>query len=125
MVAVHLLPYWDGIPVEEGVEALEERFAQMQAAFPDKKIVIAEAGWPSRGERRDGAVPSVAGEARFIHEFIARAKQRGYDYYLLEAFDQPWKVGWEGAVGDSWGLFGPEGQWKFDLLPSAEGGPTE
>ena len=38
---------------------------------------------------------------------------KGYDYYIVEAFDQPWKAGNEGAVGAYWGLFDAHGDPKF------------
>ena len=38
--------------------------------------------------------------------------EKGYDYYLMEAFDEPWKTG-EGAVGAYWGLFDATGHPKF------------
>ena len=39
--------------------------------------------------------------------------EKGYDYYLIEAYDQPWKGGAEGAVGAYWGLFDADGNPKF------------
>ena len=40
-------------------------------------------------------------------------QEKGYDYYLIEAFDQPWKNTGEGAVGAYWGLFDATGHPKF------------
>ena len=41
------------------------------------------------------------------------ALDKGYDYYLEEAYDQPWKGGNEGSVGAYWGLFDANGNPKF------------
>jgi hypothetical protein len=54
---------------------------------------------------REGALPSAVNEARFIRGFVAAARAEGWDYNLIEAFDQPWKRQLEGAVGGYWGLF--------------------
>ena len=48
-IAVHLLPYWEGIPVEQAVGYVEKRYDELKAKFPDKPIVIGEVGWPSNG----------------------------------------------------------------------------
>jgi exo-beta-1,3-glucanase (GH17 family)/cellulose synthase/poly-beta-1,6-N-acetylglucosamine synthase-like glycosyltransferase len=104
-VAVHILPYWVGIPLSEAVEAVPRDVEELKALFPGKPIVIGEAGWPSEGRIRKGAVPSVANQAAFIRRFAAFAAKERYDYYIIEAYDQPWKAGPEGAVGAYWGMF--------------------
>ena len=85
-----------------------------------KKIVIAETGWPSRGSTREGAVPSLENQRAYVRGFLAAAAAAGYDYYLLEAFDQPWKATAEGEVGGAWGLFDPAGRPKFKLGPDED-----
>ncbi|MCP5155107.1 MAG: glycosyltransferase [Ectothiorhodospiraceae bacterium] len=104
-LTVHLLPYWEGIAVDDAVDFVAARMAELRAAFPDKPLVIGEVGWPSRGRARGSAVASPESQARFLAAFVARAAAEGYDYYLLEAFDQPWKRRDEGAVGAHWGVF--------------------
>jgi cellulose synthase/poly-beta-1,6-N-acetylglucosamine synthase-like glycosyltransferase len=44
---------------------------------------------------------------------VQLAMEKGYDYYLVEGYDQPWKVGLEGSVGAYWGLFDAHGDPKF------------
>jgi len=112
-LAVHMLPYWEGISVDVAVDYVIEHFKLLQAAYPDKPIVITEVGWPSHGRIRQGAVASDANEAIFLRQFLQRANKENYIYYLMEAFDQPWKVESEGAVGAYWGVFDVERQPKF------------
>jgi len=83
--------------------------------FPDKPIVIAEAGWPSEGRVKKGSVPSPAMEAYFLRHFLTLAEEKNYDYYIIEAFDQPWKAEQEGAVGAFWGILDAEGGVKFNF----------
>ena len=109
-------PVPTGVAVEDAVPYVGQRVAELQQAFPGKPIVIAETGWPSAGEQHQGAIPSLAGEAYFIRSFLAYAASHHYDYYLLEAFDQPWKAASpEGAVGAAWGLFDAARHPKFRL----------
>ena len=112
-IGVHLLPYWEGVPVETAVDYSIAQFKRLQKAFPHKPIVVAEIGWPSRGRTRESAVASEANEALFLRRFIARAQKEGINYYVMEAFDQPWKAYLEGAVGSYWGVYDVNRQPKF------------
>ncbi len=112
-IAAHILPYWEGIAEEHAVDFVAARYAQLQQAFPDKPIVIAEVGWPSYGRPLKEAVPSEANQATFLRRFLARANQEGYTYYVMEAFDQPWKQALEGAIGTYWGVYDIQRKPKF------------
>src|SRR5580704_4077931 len=112
-IGVHLLPYWEGVPVEAAVDYSLAQFKRLQQTFPHKPIVIAEIGWPSHGRTRESAVASVANEALFLRRFLARAEKEQIKYYVMEAFDQPWKAYQEGAVGSYWGVYDVDRQPKF------------
>ena len=114
-LAVHVLPYWEGIEVDEAIGHVISRIELLQARFPDKPIVIAEVGWPSNGRTRRGAVASPGNEAIFLRRFLQEAERREYVYYLMEAFDQPWKARDEGAVGAYWGVWSVEREPKFEF----------
>lgn len=113
VVFVHLLPYWEGTDVRHALAFLQRAYDNVQAEFPNKPIVIGEAGWPSEGRTKGAAEASLANEAYFIRNFVQLALNKGYDYYLIEAYDQPWKAGSEGTVGAYWGLFDASGNPKF------------
>jgi exo-beta-1,3-glucanase (GH17 family)/cellulose synthase/poly-beta-1,6-N-acetylglucosamine synthase-like glycosyltransferase len=114
-IGVHLLPYWEGVPVDEAVEYSLAQFKRLQKAYPHKPIVIAEIGWPSRGRTHASAVASDSNEALFLRRFLARAQQDKLTYYVMEAFDQPWKAYMEGAVGSYWGVYDVNRQPKFEF----------
>ncbi len=106
-ITIHILPYWEDQPAGiddalEHVAAVREDFGYR---FAPKDIFIGETGWPSAGRQRETALPSRINEARFMRGFIAQAEHNGWNYNLIEAFDQPWKRQNEGAVGGYWGLF--------------------
>jgi len=115
VVAAHILPYWDGYPVSDAGDDIDTQLAALRAAFPGKKIVIAETGWPSQGQTRVGAIPSPSNQQRFYSDFLRSHAAAHFDYYVVEAFDQPWKVQWEGEVGANWGIFDIHGAPKLDL----------
>lgn len=115
-IGVHLLPYWEGIPIEDSIAFLVSRMDILKQTFPDKEIVIAEAGWPSQGRTRIGAHASPSNQALFLRRFLQRAQEERYVYYLMEAFDQPWKARYEGAVGAYWGIYDVERRPKFAFV---------
>ncbi|MFH1217003.1 MAG: glycosyltransferase [Pseudomonadota bacterium] len=112
-IAVHMLPYWEGIDLDLAVDYVVEHVNMLKKAFPDKQVIIGEVGWPSNGRTRISAVASSANQAAFLRRFLARAARENYTYYIMEAFDQPWKRVSEGAVGAYWGVYNVEREAKF------------
>lgn len=106
-VTIHFLPYWEDFPprAEDAAGHVDGIRKQVVAAFPGKEILIGEAGWPSHGRMREGALASRINQARFISELLDRARRDNFRVNLFEAYDEPWKRRWEGTVGGYWGLF--------------------
>ena len=114
-IAIHVLPYWEGLTVDDSMQFLLERYDQVRKAFPGKPILIAEAGWPSGGNRVEGSRANTVNEGRFIRQFLNVADRRGIDYFIMEAFDQPWKTSIEGEAGAHWGVFSADRAEKFPM----------
>ncbi len=106
-VTIHILPYWEDDPmnIDQSIGHLADVRGEVAALLPNKKILIGETGWPSEGRAREDALPSKINQALFVREFVALAQKNGWNYNIIEAFDQPWKRVSEGAVGGFWGLF--------------------
>jgi exo-beta-1,3-glucanase (GH17 family)/cellulose synthase/poly-beta-1,6-N-acetylglucosamine synthase-like glycosyltransferase len=115
-ICVHLLPYWEGIEVERAVGYSIDKLRTVRAAFPDKPVIIGEVGWPSNGRTRESAVASDANEALFLRRFLTWAEKERVVYYIMEAFDQPWKGQTEGAVGAYWGVYDANRNPKFEFI---------
>jgi exo-beta-1,3-glucanase (GH17 family)/cellulose synthase/poly-beta-1,6-N-acetylglucosamine synthase-like glycosyltransferase len=103
-ITIHLLPYWEGIPVDQALRFTLDKLDQVQRAFPGKPIVIGEVGWPSNGIQIGGAVASRVNQAEFLRAFLNAAEKRRLDYFVMEAFDQPWKTSFEGRAAGYWGM---------------------
>jgi cellulose synthase/poly-beta-1,6-N-acetylglucosamine synthase-like glycosyltransferase/exo-beta-1,3-glucanase (GH17 family) len=114
-IGAHILPFHEHIPVEKAVDYVFDRYHQLQMAFPDKPIIITEVGWPSNGQSLGQAVPSKVNQAKFLREFLNRAAEAKLAYYVIEAFDQPWKMKLEGSAGAYWGIFNADRQAKFPM----------
>ncbi len=121
-ITVHLFPYWNGIPLTGSGKGLDHypaiasalgSYQKLRQMFPGKPIVVGEIGWPSNGDRHEYAKPSVSNEAIFLREWFNVAKRDHVDYYVMEAFDQPWKEQLGSHTEAYWGMFNADRQLKF------------
>lgn len=116
-ITIHILPFWEDEPVD--IDHVEDHVVEIveriRAAFPGKPILIGETGWPSLGRDRGPAHVSTVNAARYVRKIAAVAARHGFDYNIVEAFDQPWKAKLENTVGAAWGIFDVDRQAKFDM----------
>ena len=116
-VTVHILPYWEDDPVAVDAAAFHvlSIAKMMKQTFAGQPVWVGETGWPAAGRQRAGAVPGRVEQSRFFADLVrqagpARLGAGALDYNVIEAFDQPWKRAFEGAMGGYWGLFDQFGQ---------------
>lgn len=116
-LTIHLLPYWEDVPasVESAQERIRTSYRIIAQRFPGKPILVGETGWPTAGRSRGAAVTGLVEKATFVNGFVRLAQQEGFDYNVIEAFDQNWKQKLEGTVGGHWGLYSVDRQAKFSL----------
>jgi exo-beta-1,3-glucanase (GH17 family)/cellulose synthase/poly-beta-1,6-N-acetylglucosamine synthase-like glycosyltransferase len=111
-IAAHILPYWEGFSHEQAVNQAILIYEKLRRAYPGKRVVIAEFGWPSAGYNLKSAEPGRAEQAIVLRDFASRARAYGIDYNIVEAIDQPWKT-FEGGVGPYWGMLDASREAKF------------
>jgi len=114
-ITVHLLPYWEGVPEKDAVQYALMRLHEVEKRFPGKKVVIGEIGWPSDGIDIGAARASRVLQARFLRDFFNIAQKQHLDYFVMEAFDQPWKTSFEGRAAGYWGMWSLDRQAKWSL----------
>lgn len=111
-IAAHILPYWEGFSDKQAVDQALIIYQKLRDAFPGKRIVIAEFGWPSSGYNLKSAMPGPFEQAVTLRTFVSRAEAIGMEYNIVEAIDQPWKY-FEGGVGPYWGILNAAREPKF------------
>jgi exo-beta-1,3-glucanase (GH17 family)/cellulose synthase/poly-beta-1,6-N-acetylglucosamine synthase-like glycosyltransferase len=111
-IAAHILPYWEGFSDKQAVDQALIIYQKLRDAFPGKRIVIAEFGWPSAGYNLQSATPGRFQQAVTLRNFVSRAEAIGMEYNIVEAIDQPWKY-FEGGVGPYWGILNAAREPKF------------
>lgn len=112
-IAAHILPYWEGFSEKQSVDQAILIYDKLRRAYPGKRIVIAEFGWPSAGYNLKDANPGRIEQAVVLRDFVSRAEALGIDYNIVEAIDQPWKI-FEGGVGPYWGFLDASRESKFN-----------
>lgn len=113
VIAAHILPYWERIPAPQALDYVMHRASQLKETFPQKPLLVAEVGWPSYGRNRGDAQADLSSQAVYLRTLTNRLNAGGYDYFIIEAFDQPWKVSGEGDIGKYWGVYNVDRQPKF------------
>ena len=114
-IAAHILPYWEGFSDKQTVDQAIIIYDKLRRAYPGKRVVVAEFGWPSAGYNFHNAYPGRIEQAVILRDFVTRAEAYGIDYNIVEAIDQPWKI-FEGGVGPYWGMFNASREPKFSWV---------
>ncbi|MBJ2241571.1 MULTISPECIES: glycosyltransferase [Pseudomonas] len=115
LIAAHVLPYWEHVPMAQAGQFVLDRAKDLKKTFPKKPLLLSEVGWPSNGRMRGGADASPADQAIYLRTLVNKLNRQGYNYFVIEAFDQPWKASDEGSVGAYWGVFDAARQQKFNF----------
>src|SRR5206468_4195256 len=70
------LPYEEGIPRADERRFVQEELRAVQAAYPGRRVVIGEIGWPSNGVDIGPARASRQDQAIFMRGFMQQAQAR-------------------------------------------------
>ncbi|MCR6632201.1 MAG: hypothetical protein NVV74_20325 [Magnetospirillum sp.] len=62
--------------------------------------------------------------AKFVRTLAKVSKENGFDYNVVEAFDQPWKAKLEGTVGAFWGVVDTHRVVKFTMSGPVQDNPN-
>jgi exo-beta-1,3-glucanase (GH17 family) len=129
-VATHMYPLWGKHDIDSGFAVTVRLFHMVEAAIPNKPIIIGEAGWASYtvGDLHAPRAGDEIKQKRYFEELSAWAQLNKITVFFFEAFDEPWKG--EGTEGH-WGLFSVKRkaksamqQWYPELLSNEPTSPS-
>ena len=107
-------PFWEGADIAVASQYLRRMHALVKAAGgEDRPVIVAETGWPSRGQPVGAAVPSTANAMRYFVDVQQWARSEGVKLFYFSSFDEPWKLAQEGEVGTQWGLWDKDERLKY------------
>ncbi|MCP3918932.1 MAG: hypothetical protein GY711_25580 [bacterium] len=111
-IFVNCHPYWDGVAIEGAIGSLACQYQTLVDIAHDKRVVIAEAGWPSAGGANDAAASSPENALRFLKEFIVWARLNDVQYCYFSSLDEAWKGGHGYPQEAHWGYRTADGSLK-------------
>ncbi|MDG1032597.1 MAG: glycosyl hydrolase family 17 protein [Luminiphilus sp.] len=93
VISIHTYPVWEYKTLDEAMDYTRKNFEAVQARYPDKQVIITEAGWATASNGR-GIPPDNVGEMlqrEYLEQLLSWAEERQILVYVFEAFDENWK----------------------------------
>ncbi|MBT8220166.1 MAG: glycosyl hydrolase [Bacteroidia bacterium] len=114
IISIHTYPVWEYKHIHEAIDYTKENYFAVADMYPDKAVVITEAGWTTQSSGRGINPEHVNEELQKIYyeDLMEWIDAEGVITYVFEAFDEPWKGSPEPLEPEKhWGLF------KVDRTP--------
>ncbi|NNE44042.1 MAG: glycosyl hydrolase, partial [Gemmatimonadetes bacterium] len=107
-ISVHTYPVWEYQSIESALEYTQSNYDSVAQRYPDKPVVITEAGWTTNSNGR-GIEPWNASQdlqAHYYTQLMEWTGKNGILTFFFEAFDEPWKGSPDPHEPEKhWGLF--------------------
>ena len=128
-ISLHTYPVWEYKHIHEALDYTKDNIASVARLYPDKPIVITEAGWCThsngRGMHAAHAVQEL--QAIYYQDLMDWTRGSGILCFVFEAFDETWKGSSDPLEPEKhWGLFTVDRRPKLvmasiypELLPQA------
>jgi exo-beta-1,3-glucanase (GH17 family) len=113
-ISIHSYPVWEYRGLAEALAYTRQNYRGVADHYPDKPVIITEAGWTTASNGR-GIEPENASEelqAAYYGQLMEWTNQEQILTFVFEAFDEPWKGSPDPLEPEKhWGLF------KLDRTP--------
>lgn len=122
VISIHTYPVWEYKSIEEGLAYTIENYNAVAQAYPDKQVVITEAGWATQtnGLGIDSHNVNQEFQRRYYQELMNWAEKEQVLVYYFEAFDENWKGSNDPLEPEKhWGLYRADRTPKLALTTSA------
>nr|WP_315150015.1 glycosyl hydrolase family 17 protein [uncultured Flavobacterium sp.] len=113
VILANCYPFWEGAANDFAVNYLNRMVQLTQQVAKDKKVIVTETGWPSKGDTVESAEPSHLNAMKYFIAVQEWAKSQEIDLFYFSSFDESWKVRQEGEVGAGWGIWDKNENLKF------------
>ena len=107
-ISLHTYPVWEYKHIHEALDYTKDNVRSVASLYPDKTIVITEAGWAtnSNGRGMNPEHSSQEMQAIYYAGLMAWSREVGMLIFVFEAFDEPWKGSPDPMEPEKhWGLF--------------------
>lgn len=107
-ISIHTYPAWEYQSIDDALEYTKQNYAFVADHYPDKQVVITEAGWTTQSNGR-GIEPwnaSAEIQASYYQQLVEWSNAEKILTFVFEAFDEPWKGSDHPQEPEKhWGLF--------------------
>ena len=117
-ISVHSYPVWEYQTIEGALRYTKQNYKSVASLYPDKPVVITEAGWTTRANGRgiDAWNASQEFQAQYYSELMDWSVNKKILTFVFEAFDEPWKSSDDPDEPEKhWGLFTVDRQPKLAM----------
>lgn len=113
-ISIHTYPVWEYKHIHESLDYTKENYYAVAKKYPDKPVIITEAGWSTNSNGK-GINPEMVNEEYqkiYYDDLMAWTQAENILTFVFEAFDEDWKGSNEPLEPEKhWGLF------KIDRTP--------
>ena len=107
-ISLHTYPVWEFHTIEGAIDYTRQNYHSVADHYPDKPVVITEAGWTTNSNGR-GIEPWNASQefqAHYYSQLIDWSNEHRVLTFIFEAFDEPWKGSPDPMEPEKhWGIF--------------------
>jgi exo-beta-1,3-glucanase (GH17 family) len=107
-ISIHTYPVWEYKHIHESLGYTKDNYYAVAHKYPDKPVVITEAGWSTNSNGR-GINPEVVNEENqqtYYEDLMEWVTAANILTFVFEAFDEEWKGSPEPLEPEKhWGLF--------------------
>lgn len=107
-ISLHSYPVWEYKHIAEGLEYTKQNYYSVAEKYPDKTVVITEAGWATKSNGKGIEAENVnEGYQRiYINDLMEWTEKENILMFYFEAFDENWKGSSEPWEPEKhWGLY--------------------
>ena len=107
-ISIHTYPAWEYRTMADALEYTKQNYYSVAHHYPDKPIVITEAGWTTTSNGRGIEKWNASEELQtaYYHQLLEWTNQEKILTFIFEAFDEPWKGSDHPEEPEKhWGLF--------------------
>jgi exo-beta-1,3-glucanase (GH17 family) len=107
-ISIHTYPVWEYKKIYEALEYTKSNYYTIAERYPNKLVIITEAGWATNSNGRGICSSNVSEELQevYYNDLVDWSLKENILTFVFEAFDEPWKGSAEPLEPEKhWGLF--------------------
>lgn len=107
-ISIHTYPIWENKSIDMALSYTKENYEFVSQKYPEKQIVITEAGWTTCSNGKGIEIGNASDELQkiYLNQLLKWGNENNILIFVFEAFDELWKGSsdyWEPEK--HWGIY--------------------